>query len=104
MVTDRMRHSSVLLRRAGTVSSPISRLLDNRINDGRPTMLRTQTPTDQLVSFMATGQAPDGLFTEDVFCDFTMPTWRLQASGAADTIALRRYGHPVPGQVMTRRV
>jgi len=25
----------------------------------------------QLITFMETGTPPDGLFTEDVFCDFT---------------------------------
>ena len=35
----------------------------------------------------------------DVFCDFTMPTWRLQASGVEDSVALRLAGHPGPGTV-----
>ena len=37
-----------------------------------------------LVEFLETGHVPDGLFTPDVFCDFTMPKWRLQAEGARD--------------------
>jgi hypothetical protein len=32
-----------------------------------------------------------------MFCDFTMPTWRLQASGVEDSLALRIAGHPEQG-------
>jgi hypothetical protein len=46
------------------------------------------------VVFLETGNAPEGLFAPDVFCDFTMPTWRLQASGIEDAVALRKAGHP----------
>ena len=35
----------------------------------------------------------------NVFCDFTMPTWRLQASGVDASAALRRGGHPGPSSV-----
>jgi hypothetical protein len=42
---------------------------------------------------------PDGLFAADMFCDFTMPTWRLQASGIEDSLALRLAGHPGQGMV-----
>lgn len=49
-------------------------------------MPNAQDPTardlaGQLITFMETGTPPDGLFTEDVFCDFTMPQWRLQSQG-----------------------
>lgn len=53
----------------------------------------------RLVHFLETGEVPDGLFTADVFCDFTLPCWRLQARGIADTVALRKRGHPGPGRV-----
>jgi hypothetical protein len=53
----------------------------------------------RFIRFLETGSAPSGLFTADVFCDFTMPRWRLQAEGADPAIALRRRGHPSPGQV-----
>ena len=43
----------------------------------------------KLITFMETGTPPNGLFTEDVFCDFTMPQWRLQAQGIEDLVALR---------------
>jgi hypothetical protein len=51
------------------------------------------------IEFLETGSVPDGLFAPDVFCDFTMPKWRLQAQGIDDVVALRRAGHPGPGQV-----
>lgn len=52
----------------------------------------------RFVTFLETGEAAD-LFTEDVFCDFTMPQWRLQAQGINDVIGLRLAGHPGPGTV-----
>jgi hypothetical protein len=55
--------------------------------------------TEKFVRFLETGEVPDGLFAADVFCDFTLPRWRLQARGVADTVALRRQGHPGPGRV-----
>ena len=36
----------------------------------------------KLIDFLETGNAPDGLFTANAFCDFTMPQWRLQAEVA----------------------
>jgi hypothetical protein len=51
------------------------------------------------VSFLKTDNAPDGLFTPDVFCDFTFRRWRVQARGVTDTVALRKQGHPGPGTV-----
>jgi hypothetical protein len=53
----------------------------------------------KLVAFLETGTAPDGLFAPDVFCDFTLPRWRLQARGARDVLALRQAGHPWAGRV-----
>ncbi|MGE5131993.1 MAG: hypothetical protein ACM32E_03675 [Gemmatimonadota bacterium] len=57
----------------------------------------------QLIAFLETGTPPAGLFTPDVFCDFTMPQWRLQAQGASDVADLRRHGHPAPGRVPRSR-
>jgi hypothetical protein len=54
---------------------------------------------EQLIEFLETNEAPEGLFAPDVFCDLTVPTWRLQASGPEDCIALRREGHPARGTV-----
>ncbi len=53
----------------------------------------------RLVQWLETGQVADGLFTDDVFCDFTVPTWRLQAQGADAVPAMRRGSHPAPGRV-----
>jgi hypothetical protein len=58
----------------------------------------------KFVTFLETGEAPAGLFAPDVFCDLTLPTWRLQAQGAEDSVALRRAGHPCPGRVPQSRL
>ena len=58
---------------------------------------------ERFVAFLETGVAPAGLFADDVFCDFTMPLWRLQARGVDDVVALRRQGHPSPGRVIRWR-
>lgn len=53
----------------------------------------------RLIRFLETGDAPPGLFAENVFCDFTSPLWRLQARGLEPVVALRRHGHPGPSRV-----
>ena len=53
--------------------------------------------------FLESGEPPPGLFAPEVFCDFTMPRWRLQAEGAEAAVALRRHGHPAPGRVPHHR-
>lgn len=53
----------------------------------------------RLIEFLETGEASPGLFSADVFCDFTLPLWRLQAQGLEPVVALRRQGHPGPGRV-----
>lgn len=57
----------------------------------------------KLVDWLETAHVPDGLFTDDVFVDFTPPQWRLQAQGVPDTAAIRRNGHPSPGRVTRLR-
>ena len=54
---------------------------------------------EKTVTFLETGTAPEGLFRPDVFLDLTMPTWRIQAAGAEDLIAVRKEGHPGPSRV-----
>jgi hypothetical protein len=54
---------------------------------------RAHAIAEKFIEFLETGDAPVGLFAADVFCDFTMPTWRLQASGIEDCVALRNVGH-----------
>ena len=53
----------------------------------------------RFVHFLETGNPSSGPFTADVFCDFTLPRWRLQAQGLAEVVALRLHGHPGPGTV-----
>jgi hypothetical protein len=60
---------------------------------------RAHALAEKFIEFLETNEAPDGLLAPDVFCDFTMPTWRLQSSGRDDFVALRRAGHPGPGAV-----
>ena len=50
---------------------------------------RAHALAEKLMAFLETGEVPDGLFAADMFCDFTMPTWRLQARGVEDCVALR---------------
>ena len=54
---------------------------------------------EKLVAFLETGSTPDGLFTTDVICDFTLPKWRLQSRGIEGLVRLRKQGHPGPGKV-----
>jgi hypothetical protein len=57
----------------------------------------------KLIHFLETGEAPAGLFAPDLFLDFTMPLWRVQADTARDAIAARLAGHPSKGQVARSR-
>jgi hypothetical protein len=63
------------------------------------------SPTDanalaeKLIRFIETGDVAPGLFAGDVFLDMTMPTWRIQAQGVADVVAVRRDGHPGASRV-----
>lgn len=58
---------------------------------------------DRFIEYLETGEAPDGLYAPDVFLDFTLPRWRLQARGRDDAVTLRRAGHPRPGTVPRSR-
>jgi hypothetical protein len=58
----------------------------------------------QFIEFLETGVAAGGLFAPDLFTDFTMPTWRMQAGTAEGSIDLRRAGHPMVGQVPRSRL
>jgi hypothetical protein len=60
---------------------------------------RAHALAEKFIEFLETNEVPDGLFAADVFCDFTMPTWRLQACGVEDSVALRLAGHPGRGTV-----
>jgi hypothetical protein len=65
--------------------------------------VRCQELAMKFVSFLETGMAPEGLFTPDAFCDFTMPQWRLQFQGIDGIVAGRKAGHPGPGRVSRSR-
>ena len=53
----------------------------------------------RFVRFLETGEVPAGLFHADAFCDYTSPTWRIQARGGDDVVRLRREAHPDKGSV-----
>lgn len=57
----------------------------------------------RLIQYLETGEVPPGLFTGDVFLDFTPPLWRVQAQGIDGVLAVRRNGHPSPGEVSAWR-
>jgi hypothetical protein len=59
----------------------------------------TRALAERFVAFLETGTPPAGLFHPDVFCDFTMPQWRLQARGLDDVVGMRTHGHPTAGRV-----
>lgn len=58
----------------------------------------------KLIAFLESGAPADGLFANDIFCDFTMPQWRVQGRGSAEAVQLRRNGHPGPGTVPRHRL
>lgn len=66
--------------------------------ESAPTVVR------QFVDFLETGRAAEGLFTDDVFCDFSMPLWRLQVGGPDGVVAARTAGHPGPSTVTKVRL
>ena len=64
---------------------------------------RSHELAEKFIAFMETGTPPEGLFAPDVFCDLTVPLWRLQSAGIEGIVALRKGGHPWPGRVTQRR-
>ena len=64
----------------------------------------TRTAVANLIRYLETGQAPDGLFAPDVFADVSLPLWRLQAEDARGLLTIRSTGHPCPGTVSVGRV
>lgn len=65
---------------------------------------RARQLADAFIGFLETGDVPPGLFAPDVFCDFTLPTWRLQTVGADETRSLRLAGHSGPSSVVRHRL
>ena len=66
-------------------------------------VIELRTLAAKLIDFLESGVAADDLFTADVFCDFTMPLWRLQAEGREAVVALRTDNHPAGGRVPRSR-
>jgi hypothetical protein len=64
----------------------------------------TSAAVAKLIRFLETGSVPDGLFAPGVFCDLSLPQWRVQAGTAGEILALRAEGHPSPGQVRVERI
>jgi hypothetical protein len=58
----------------------------------------------RFIEFLETDVIADGLFAPDLFTDFTMPLWRLQADTAEGSVALRAAGHPMVGRVPRSRL
>jgi len=65
---------------------------------------RLRQLADDLIAFLETGEAPEGLLAPTVFFDVTVPHWRLQAEGSDDAVALRRQQHSAPGRVVRSRL
>ncbi|HVU78103.1 MAG TPA: hypothetical protein VHC67_11000 [Gaiellaceae bacterium] len=68
------------------------------------TSSETRALAGKLVEFLETGAPPAGLFADDLFCDLTVPQWRLQADTRDGAVALRRAGHPGPSTVTRSRL
>ena len=60
---------------------------------------QVQRLSEDLVAFLETNIPPDGLFHPDIFCDLSLPQWRLQTDGVDAIVRLRLEGHPDVGQV-----
>lgn len=52
-----------------------------------------------LVAFLENNTLPDGLMHPDVFCDLSLPQWRIQTTGTDALERLRRESHPDLGSV-----
>ena len=57
----------------------------------------------KLVRFLETNTAPDGLFAPDIFCDLSLPQWRIQVDSADAVVQVRRDSHPDTGSVPRSR-
>ena len=57
-----------------------------------------------LVKWLETGHAPDGMLAADCFLDLSLPQWRIQTGTAREALAVRRDSHPFPGAVRVERV
>ncbi|KFB68753.1 hypothetical protein [Candidatus Accumulibacter vicinus] len=53
----------------------------------------------RFIRYLETGDEPQSVFAPDIFLDFTLPTWRIQAQGLRDVHDIRMRGHPTSGTV-----
>jgi len=60
---------------------------------------QTQRLSEGLVAFLEANTAPDGLFEPDIFCDLSLPQWRIQTDTADAIVRVRRESHPDLGHV-----
>ena len=51
------------------------------------------------VTWLKTGTRPEGMLSDDVFADLSVPQWRLQSTGADAAFHLREDSHPFQGDV-----
>jgi hypothetical protein len=54
---------------------------------------------EKLVAFLETGTPADEAFHPDLFCDLSLPQWRVQTDTLAAMVHLRHTSHPDPGRV-----
>jgi hypothetical protein len=58
----------------------------------------------RFIRWLESGQAPDGLFADDVFFDASFPRWRVQVDNVIDALALRSARHRSPSAVHVERL
>ena len=62
------------------------------------------TAVANLIKWLETGEAPEGLFAADAFSDINMPFTRVQAHDVEGVLGIRRHSHPFAGKVHVSRV
>ena len=63
----------------------------------------TKVAVAGLIEFLETNTPPEGLFQPDVFCDLSLPQWRIQTDDAETIVDVRRESHPDLGRVNSWR-
>jgi hypothetical protein len=59
---------------------------------------------EALVEFLETNTPPPGLFAPNVFCDLSLPRWRIQSDTVEALVQIRHESHPDLGKVTHWRV
>ena len=60
---------------------------------------QVQRLSEAVVTFLESNVPPAGLFHPDVFCDLSLPQWRIQTDSVDALVGVRLEGHPDPGRV-----